>query len=215
MKKFMKRFAALVLAVMLLGSVAAMAANPSVVYTGNAGNFVFSPGSKYSPTDLFEDFKGVMPGDSLLENIEIHNKANNRVIVKIYMRALGANEGSEEFLSQLKLKVAQAGIPDPRFEAPADESAQLTDWVLLGTFSPGAATMLDVTLEVPIEMGNDFQNAVGELVWQFRVDEYPSPFIGPATGDDTPLALYAGLLGGGTLILLLLLLTKKRRKCED
>ena len=216
MKKTLKRFAAFLLAVVILSAgFAAMAANPSVVYTGNSGNFIFSPGSKYSPTDLFEDFKGVMPGDSLLENIEIHNKANNRVVVKIYMRALGANEGSEELLSQMKLRVAQAGIADPRFEAPADETAQLTDWVLLGTFSPGAATMLDVTLEVPIEMGNDFQNAVGELVWQFRVDEYPSPFFAPGTGDDTTLALYAALLGGGTLLLLFLLFTRKCRKSED
>ena len=211
MKKFMKRFAALALAVMLLGSIRVLAANPSVVYSGNSGKFIFSPGSEYSPTDLFEDFKGVMPGDSLLENIEVHNKANNRVIVKIYMRALGANEGSEELLSQMKLRVAQAGIVDPRFEAPADETAQLTDWVLLGTFNPGAATMLDVTLDVPIEMGNDFQNAIGELTWQFRVDEYPV-YIWPGTGDDTPLGLYVTLLGGGCLVLFLLFLTRKRRK---
>lgn len=213
MKKFIKRFSALLLAAVILGSgVSAMAAdNPSVVYSGNSGKFIFAPGSEYSPTDLFVDFKGVMPGDSILENIEVHNKANNRVIVKIYMRALGANEGSEALLSQMNLRVAQAGIADPRFEAPADQTAQLTDWVLLGTFNPGAATMLDVTLDVPMEMGNDFQNAIGELTWEFRVDEYPV-YIWPGTGDDTPLGLYAALLGGGCLVLILLFLTRKRRK---
>jgi len=215
MKKFVKRFAALALAVMLLGSVAVLAAdNPSVVYSGNSGKFIFAPGSEYSPTDLFVDFKGVMPGDSLLENIEIHNKANNRVIVKIYMRALGANEGSEELLSQMKLRVAQAGIADPRFEAPADETAQLTDWVLLGTFNPGAATMLDVTLDVPIELGNDFQNAIGELVWEFRVEEFPVT-VGPSTDDTTPQGLYPAMLGGGVLTLALLLAPRKHRKHKE
>ena len=214
MKKFMKRFAALVLAVMLLGSVAVLAADSSVTYSGNSGKFIFAPGSEYSPTDLFEAFKGVMPGDSLTEQIEVRNNADNKTLVRIYMRALGANPGSEAFLSELALRVEQTGKASPLFEAPADETAQLTDWVALGAFGPGSTTQLNVTLDVPIELGNDFQNAIGELVWEFRVEEFPVT-VGPSTGDTTPLGLYEALLGGGTLVLLALLLTRKRRKSAE
>ena len=215
MKKFIERFCSLVLAALILGSgFSVMAVDSTVTYSGNAGNFIFKPGSNYSPTDLFVDFKGVMPGDSLTEQITVRNNANNKVYVKIYMRALGANEGSEDFLSQLTLTVTQLGRPNKLFEAPADETAQLSDWVLLGTFQSGANVTLDATLNVPITMGNEFQNAVGELVWEFRVEEYPVP-KGPSTGDDAPLGLYAALLGGGMLILALLMATRKHRKYKE
>ena len=45
--------------------------------------------------------KGVMPGDKLTQTVNVKNDASKDVEVKIYMRALGAHEGSEEFLSQL------------------------------------------------------------------------------------------------------------------
>ena len=148
MKKCMRTALILVLIAACLATTA-LAADSSVTYSGNSGNFIFAPGSSESPTDLFPDFRGVMPGDTLTEQIVVKNNANNKVDVKIYMRALGATEGSEEFLNQMKLTVTQSGNVK-LFEAPADETAQLTNWKALGTFKSGASVTLDVTLEVPI-----------------------------------------------------------------
>ena len=55
------------------------AADGKVTYSGNAGNFVFEPGSEHSLTDLFPNFKGVMPGDTLTQKITVKNDADNKV----------------------------------------------------------------------------------------------------------------------------------------
>ena len=122
----MKKTLSIVLALLVLVMSSSAFASASVTFEGGAEKFVFLPGSAYSDTDMFENFKGVMPGDVLTEQIVVKNAKSTGVKVKIYMRSLGAQLDSDEFLSQMTLTVKQNGQAK-LFEAPADQTAQLTE----------------------------------------------------------------------------------------
>lgn len=217
MKRF-SRFCTLLLVLTTVLSLAVTAyAAGSVTYDGRANKFIFAPGSKYSPTDLFEGLKDVMPGDTLTEKIVINNASSNRIKIKVYMRSRGAQEGTDKFLSQLNLAVRQDG-DSILFAAPADQTAQLTDWVYLGTVYSGGKITLNVTLDVPITMGNEYQNQIGYIDWEFKIEELPvepsDPRL-PQTGDTSHVLLYSGVMVFSLGALVLLLIANKRRKQKE
>ena len=212
--KLKKIFLILFVVVMMLClCIPAFAEDGNVSYAGDAEKFIFSPGSEYSPTDLFDNFKSVMPGDSLTQKILVCNDLKNEVDIKIYMRSLGAQLETNEFLSQMTLTVKQDGGSE-LYEAPADQTAQLTDWVCLGTVHSGGKVTLDVMLDVPIDMDNGFQEAIGYLDWEFKVEEIPEepviPLV-PDTGDDSNVVLwmFIMILAAGTIITAIEVVKKK------
>ena len=214
MKRLSKFCMLLAVCLLLMNMVITVCAASSVTYHANANRFIFKPGTKASPTDLFSDFKNVMPGDTLTEQILIQNDPSNDVKIKVYMRSLGAQENTDDFLSQMNLTVKQAG-DSILFAAPADETAQLKDWVYLGTVYSGGEITLDVTLEVPVTMGNNDQNRIGYIDWEFKVEELPveasDPKL-PKTGDTSNIYLYSGLMVFSLAGLSILLSGKRKRQ---
>lgn len=206
MKKTLKTISALALVlVLLLGMSATAFAESKVTYEGGAEKFVFLPGSEYSETDLFENFKGVMPGDVITQEITVRNNYTKAEKVNIYLRAVVHDEQgnplSEEvartedlvsmqhFLSQLTMTVKQGD--KVLFSASPDELDGLKENVLLGTFPGKSYTKLVVELSVPIELGSEYANRVGEVDWVFTAEEVTKTI---QTGDDSDLILWAALM---------------------
>ncbi len=215
MKKPFKKLAIFFSALCLIMSMSvSVFAAGSVTYDGTSKKFIFEPGSKHSPTDLFSDFKGVMPGDSITQKIYIENDVKNDVKIKLYLKSTGATEDSIDFLSNLNLTVMQDG-DSKLFDAPANEKGSLSDWVYLGTFYSGAEIDLDITLNVPIELDDEYQESIGYLDWQFKVEELPiepddpKP---PQTGDNTNIYLYFLLACVSGVALIFLAFGKRRAK---
>ena len=215
MKRFIKLCTVLMVLIIFFNLCTTAYAAGSVTYDGDANKFIFAPGTKNSPTSLFENFQDVMPGDTLTEQILIKNDISHKVKIKVYMRSLGAQENTDNFLSQMNLTVEQ-NEDSILFLAPADKTAQLTNWVYLGTVYSGGEITLDVTLKVPITMGNDYQNKIGYIDWEFKVEELPIESTDPKppqTGDTSKLFLYIGLMII-SLATLIILIVDKRRKQE-
>ncbi len=209
MKKLTRSICVLLMVMMLVGMSSGVFAAGNVFFDGNAMDFIFTPGSEYSPTDLFTDFKGVMPGDKITQQILIDNSVSKEKSVKLYIRSLGAQEGTDEFLSQMSLTVVQDGN-SVLYEAPADQTAQLTDWVYLGKVYEGGEIILDVTLNVPVTMGNEFQDKIGYIDWQFMVEEIPEK--APETGDDMTVFYLMGTTALMAMAVVVLLVMRKRNR---
>ena len=135
------------------------------------------------------------------------------------MRSLGADEDSLEFLSQLRLRVenSEENTMADMFDAAANEPAQLTDWVCLGTLYSGGEVNLNVILDVPVELDNRFQEQIGYLDWEFMIEEYkiePTDPEPPKTGDESNLRLWTWLMIGSAAALFLLILFGRKKKEE-
>ena len=212
MKKFLTTLCICALLVCCVPN--AFAAGGRAIYSGDAGEFIFAPGTSASLTNLFGDFQDVMPGDTLTEQIVIKNPTSNKIKIKVYMRSLGAQNGTDDFLSQMNLTVRQKG-DSILFAAPADETAQLTNWVYLGTVYSGGKITLDITLEVPVTLSDGYQNRIGYVDWEFKIEELPvsdSDPTSPQTGDNSNIVLYSLMMVISLLGLILLPLAMKRRK---
>ena len=208
MKKTIRTISSLAFTLILLCGMTAysFAAESSVTYQGNAKDFVFQQGSDYSPTDLFTNFKGVMPGDKITQHITVKNTAGKDKDVELFLRADGvagvnntSKADSADFLKEMTLTVKSSkGMK--LFEGPADQTADLTKWKSLGKFKSGADVDLAVTLTVPLSMGNDFQERIGAINWSFKVEEndIPEPETPPGDnpGGDNPGTNPGGNNGG-------------------
>lgn len=158
----------LAMLIIVVSSTITVYAKGNVSYHVGERCFVFEPGSVYSVTDLFTNMKGVMPGDTITQQITVTNDLPDDLSIRVYMRSLGSQEGTEKFLSQLQLTVVD-GDGIEVFNDMVDKSSE---WVHIGTYSAESASdILNVTLTVPISMGNEFQEQIGYVDWQFKAEE--------------------------------------------
>lgn len=205
--------------VLILSSSLPVFAASNVTYVKGAEKYIYSPGSKYSLSDIFPDFKNLMPGDIASQTITVRNDASNGVKVKIYVRSRGAHEKSAEFLSKLHMTVTKTeyNVMEYMFDAAADQTDGMTDWVYLGTLYSGGEVDIVATVHVPMDLGDEYQGEVGYIDWEFMVEELPidpDDPVSPPTGDGTDI--YVWFLMVSVLILLLLLVfSEKRRRKES
>lgn len=233
----MKKVFSLLLAVMLVMSLAVPAAAAEtggiLTFFREGKNYTFSckPGVQ-TATDLFDDgFKNVMPGDKITGYVYIKGnfKSFSEDSLKVWMRAMthsadGDNKPKHEsitnvkhmndFLSLLTLRVYNESKDGVKiFEGAANELDGLKENVYLGSFRNKGAIKLRVELDVPITMGNEFKNDIGEVDWVFTVEAYDDPSVdNPKTGDYILRVALPVMAISGAALLLVFFRKKKQRQ---
>ena len=188
MKRRKKLFALLLAVAMMLG-MGSMANAASVIYEDQT--ITFAAENQLTATDLFEDMKQVMPGDTLEQTIRIINNSEGRI--KVWLTAVphpyedeahteeGFSEipakyediaSMNEFLEQLTMRLYANG--EELFVGAPNEAGEY----YLG--ETRGSILLRVELEMPKDLDNEYANRYGEVDWLFQISEYDDePFVPP------------------------------------
>ena len=233
--KLFRRISAVLSAVAVTLALAVPAFAATVTFSGK-DDIDFGPGSGYHATDLFTDFKDVMPGDTIRDTLTIKNSVSKSSYITVYLQAVPHNEKNplqysepfentdgkdqqnipgqrdetiatmEEFLSQLTLTIKKGdtvlyeGVPhDPTGKT-----------INLGKINKGRKLELELTLSVPISMGNEFALRVGEVDWVFYADIVEGKNLLQTGQLNWPIPVL-GTLGGGLILLGVVCLRRKKK----
>ena len=193
---------------------------------GAAPELIYDYDKEEGPLSVETEVKvtSVMPGDTLVEEFKISNGAIDCDYVKVYLQAIPHNNRDnplspsvaehetvatmEDFLSQLRMQVYNGS--ERIYSASPNRTAQLTEPVYLGTLRTWKSMELEVILEVPIELGNEYANRVGEVDWVFTFEAYDDPNDNPKTGDYIMVAV--GAMAVSAIALAAILIIKKKKK---
>ena len=205
-----------------------MAAESMVMFQRGEEWFSFTPGSGYTDSDLFPEFKDVMPGDRLEQTITVVNRNRDEDAVRFYLRAVPHDDDNpltyhegfenqdgkdqqgvsgrrdetaasmEDFLSKLTLRVYSGGRC---ISVSTAETGGPLENAYLCSAGPGETVKLRVELEVPVELDNRYANRVGEVDWIFTAEVYKDPGAAdvPKTADGIGPAWCSMIVSGGTL----------------
>ena len=174
------RVVLLILLVFFLLPTYVFAVESNVTYQGGAEGFVFVPASG----DLFDNFKGVMPGDTIEQKIVLENARTDRV-VRIYLKGKELGDHERLFLSEASLSGRIGSTEIFNYDAPETD---LSTMVLLKALDPGERVDLFVTLAVPLTLGNAFQSQDYTIVWTFLAEEIvieETTVTSPTTPEET------------------------------
>ena len=174
---------ALALAMVFAMSVVSLADNvsaagtPTVTFTAEKA-FAFT-----DKNDLFDNFKNMMPGDQLSQNIDVKSEAAGRYDIYLYARDcelykdaeadggihLETKENETSLLQYVTVTDAEDNVLD------LVNAGVGTAGIKLGRFSKGDEIQLTVKVELPIELDNRYQNAEAYIDWIFYAEEYVEP----------------------------------------
>ena len=184
-RMFAAAAASAMLACGLIAPTASAADNPTITYDGAANQITIE---STSGTDLFAQFKNLVPGDTITQTIDLdftHISADTRLYLQAGTSSLTDEQAA--VLSKLTVSATFNGsgiVAEPASAAP---QSLFADPVHVATVTePGKATMT-LTVAIPVELGNELAElATVTIPWIITVQEEDGN-----EGDSTALTPHA------------------------
>ena len=203
----MKKMFSLLLILLLVGTAVTASAAARVTFESSQKGFTFKPGSVFDTTDLFENFKGVMPGDVVVQRITVRSNAAEQV--RLYLRAEPVDEKHSDFLEKINLQISCRN--EQIFDAAPSQTGQLTEDTLLGTFKTAGSVELVLILTVPLDLDNAYISTMGAVKWTFTAEEVPIEDT-PHTGDFYDRSIW--LLSAGMILAAIAVVVIRMKRLE-
>ena len=140
-----------------------------------------------SRTDLFHNFKNLLPGYARTQNISIKNRYKEPVEIHLVSMDVDKNSGIDNSLvKDLLFKYVKVKVEDRNGQTiyqGAIKGKGECD-ITLGTYVSGQSRDLKVSLQVSPEMSKEYSNLMGQVKWAFaavetEVEEPEEPQVVP------------------------------------
>ena len=194
MKHFkLRNLVAVCLAVALLGGALTVFSlangnQPTVTYDHKEKGFIFDNVTKVEGNEypnLFTELAELMPGDSRDQDIRVQVKNLTSGTAYMYLRTEDMWADKPQEITQTEADAYAALMEQITLIVKQGDKVlaegDLSKGVLLGKLRSNDKVDLNVTVEVPLEMGNEFQNFHGEIGWVFTAEYHNDPVkpVGP------------------------------------
>ena len=129
-------------------------------------------------TDLFANFKNLMPGCSRSQTVRLVNESDDKIILFLRADSIKQNKMSQkkrELVQQLLTRYAKIEIKEGNkvlYQGTVDGNLTNDGWnmkenISLGSFKAGQGKNLVVKLTLDEEMDNEYQSLLGKVKWIF------------------------------------------------
>ncbi len=181
---------------------------PTVSYNGREKSFVFV---NTEETDLFPDFKEVVPGDVIAQEIEVRGD-HITAATDFYLRA-EVEEGAA--IPESVLLHVYLGEKLISSSFLSDEKA-LAQEVHLCRMEKDGTAKLTAVLEVPTSVGNEISDMQQKVKWIFTVQEQDSDVSRPIqTGDSNNWNFAIAVNAASLLTIFFILFYRKKEEKEQ
>ena len=185
----------------------AYSAEPTLCYDGGDKTFTFF---NTDGTDLFSEFKALMPGDTRTQELVL--EAKNITADTMLFLCARCSESDREALGALTLRVSDDhnNLISEGFAQEADERSEN---VKIGEFTKSGKVRLKAVLTVPTSVGNELADAEKHIEWIFTVQENGEDVLvkPPKTGDTSTTGLWIAIMCAA-LLFMLVAVKKRSRK---
>ncbi len=168
-------FAALLALALVATPARAAEGAPAIAYDGAANELTVTGGYEAGGSDLFASFKGLAPGDSVTQTVDLsftNISAETRLFIKADTAGLSAD--ARAVLSELELSVGFTGsgaFSAVELASPHEVFAG-EDPVLVATVAEPAEAVMTLTLTIPTSVGNELAELQEvRIPWVITVQE--------------------------------------------